>query len=101
MKNMKVIIAAAVLVVATAVTAIVQAASGEGFSFAGAAWSLFPPLVAIILALITKEAYSSLFIGIFLGAFMVSGCSLLGTVDTITTTGITAAVSDTAGILRE
>ena len=30
---------------------------------------------------------------------MVSGCSLLGTVDTITTTGITAAVSDTAGIL--
>ena len=99
MKNIKVIIAAAVLVVATAVTAIVQAVSGEGFSFAGAAWSLFPPLVAIILALITKEAYSSLFIGIFLGAFMVSGCSLLGTVDTITTTGITAAISDTAGIL--
>ncbi|MBO5149797.1 MAG: Na+/H+ antiporter NhaC family protein, partial [Anaerotignum sp.] len=31
------------------------------------AWSLVPPLVAIILALITKEVYSSLFIGIVVG----------------------------------
>lgn len=30
-------------------------------------WSLIPPLIAIILALITKEVYSSLFIGILVG----------------------------------
>ena len=30
-------------------------------------WALVPPLVAIILALITKEVYSSLFVGIVIG----------------------------------
>ena len=30
-------------------------------------WSLIPPVVAIVLALITKEVYSSLFIGILVG----------------------------------
>ena len=30
-------------------------------------WALVPPLVAIILALVTKEVYSSLFIGIVIG----------------------------------
>ncbi|MBO4415296.1 MAG: Na+/H+ antiporter NhaC family protein [Lachnospiraceae bacterium] len=99
MKKQSVIIAAAVFVVVLAVIAIVNAASGEGFTFAGAAWSLVPPLVAIILALITKEAYSSLFIGIFLGAFMASGCSILTTVDTLTTTGVISAIADTSGIL--
>lgn len=34
-------------------------------------WALIPPLAAIILALITKEVYSSLFIGIIIGGYMV------------------------------
>ena len=33
-------------------------------------WALFPPLVAIVLALITKEVYSSLFIGILVGGLL-------------------------------
>ena len=99
MKKKSLLIAVAVFVVALAVVSIVYAASGEDFTFAGEAWSLLPPLVAIILALITKEAYSSLFVGIFLGAFMISECSILKTTDTITTDGITSAISDTAGIL--
>ena len=99
MKKMSMYIAACVLIAAIAVIAIVNAASGDDFSFSGAAWSLLPAFVAIVLALITKEAYSSLFVGIFLGAFMVSGCSILETVDTLTTTGISAAVADTSGIL--
>ena len=37
--------------------------------FIGTFWSLVPPLVAIVLALITKEVYSSLFAGIIVGAF--------------------------------
>ena len=36
-------------------------------------WALLPPLVAIILALITKEVYSSLFVGIVVGALLYSG----------------------------
>ena len=99
MKKKSLLIAVAVFVVALAVVSIVYAVSGEDFTFAGEAWSLLPPLVAIILALITKEAYSSLFVGIFLGAFMISECSILKTTDTITTDGITSAIADTAGIL--
>ena len=38
------------------------------YNMIGTAWSLLPPLVAIALALKTKEVYSSLFIGILLGA---------------------------------
>ena len=41
---------------------------GEAVSqFYGTIWSLLPPVVAIVLALITKEVYSSLFIGIIAG----------------------------------
>lgn len=36
-------------------------------------WSLVPPVVAIVLALITKEVYSALFIGILIGGFFWSG----------------------------
>lgn len=37
------------------------------------AWSLLPPVVAIVLALITKEVYSALFVGITIGAFLYAG----------------------------
>ncbi len=37
------------------------------------AWALLPPLIAIVLALVTKEVYSSLFIGIISGALLYSG----------------------------
>ena len=99
MKKYSLLIAVAILVVAIAVIAIVNGTAGEDFTFVGRWWSLLPPLVAIVLALITKEAYSSLFVGIFLGGFMVSGCSLLETFDTITTTGVTSAIADTSGVL--
>ena len=42
------------------------------FNFIGTVWSLLPPIVAIALALKTKEVYSSLFIGIVLGAILYS-----------------------------
>lgn len=44
-----------------------------GSMFIGTAWSLVPPLLAIVLALITKEVYSSLFIGVAVGALMYTG----------------------------
>ena len=44
---------------------------GEAVSqFYGTIWSLVPPVVAIVLALITKEVYSSLFIGIIAGLLL-------------------------------
>ena len=44
--------------------------------FYGTFWALVPPVVAIALALITKEVYSSLFIGILVGALFYSGFGL-------------------------
>ncbi|MBP3494016.1 MAG: Na+/H+ antiporter NhaC family protein [Oscillospiraceae bacterium] len=38
--------------------------------FAGTVWSLLPPVVAIVLALISKEVYSSLFIGVLVGTLL-------------------------------
>ena len=42
----------------------------DGVMFIGTWWSLVPPLLAIILALVTKEVYSSLFIGVAFGALL-------------------------------
>ena len=64
----------------------------------GTLWSLFPPVVAIGLALITKEVYSSLFIGVLVGGLLANGFSPLKTVDSITNEGLIASVSGTAGI---
>ena len=46
-------------------------------------WSLVPAVVAIVLALITKEAYSSLFIGIFIGAVILTGFTFLDPIHTL------------------
>ena len=40
----------------------------------GTFWALVPPIIAIALALITKEVYSSLFIGAVAGALFYAGC---------------------------
>ena len=44
-----------------------------GSIFIGTAWALLPPLLAIVLALVTKEVYSSLFLGVALGALLCTG----------------------------
>ncbi len=60
---------------------IVKVANPDGV--VGTAWSLFPPLVAIALALISKEVYSSLFFGCLAGALMVAGFRPWDTVVTL------------------
>ena len=67
-------------------------------AFIGTFWSLVPPLVAIVLALITKEVYSSLFAGIVVGALFYNNFNLVGSVDTMVQSGLIAAISGTAGI---
>jgi len=63
--------------------------------------ALAPPVIAIVLALVTKEVYSSLFIGILSGALLYSNFNLIGAVDAIVNDGLIANVGDSwnAGIL--
>ena len=57
-------------------------------------WALVPPIVAIALALITKEVYSSLFVGILVGSLFYSGFSFEGTVLHIFNDGFIAVLCD-------
>ena len=64
----------------------------------GTLWSLFPPVVAIGLALITKEVYSSLFVGILAGSLLYNSFKPIQTVDSMVSDGFISAVSGSAGI---
>ena len=57
-------------------------------------WALLPPVIAIGLALITKEVYSSLFIGICVGGALYSNFSFEGTLLHVFNNGIVAVLSD-------
>ena len=61
-------------------------------------WALVPPVVAIGLALITKEVYSSLFVGIVVGGAFACGGSIPAAVDNVVGVGLVNAVSGSAGI---
>ena len=60
----------------------------------GTFWALVPPIVAIVLALITKETYSSLFVGILVGALFAAGFSPVGALDTMINDGFIGAIAD-------
>ncbi len=84
----------------TGVIDVRDSASSEYFA---KFWALIPPIIAIALALITKEVYSSLFVGIVVGGLLSanlfkSGFSITGAMDYIISDGLISAVSDSAGI---
>ena len=83
---------------AVAEEAAEEEAEEPGSPLYATAASLLPPVIAIVLALITKEVYSSLFIGILAGGILASNFSLSGTIDTVVNDGLIAAVSGSAGI---
>ncbi len=60
--------------------------------------SLIPPVVAIVLALITKEVYSSLFVGILVGGLFYSGFGFEGTITHIFEGGFLAVLSDSYNV---
>ena len=68
--------------------------AAEGGGFYGTAWALLPPVIAIALALITKEVYSSLFVGIVIGGLLYSAYSFEGTVLHVFQGGIVSVLSD-------
>ena len=105
MKNTKKIISligvmALVVVMALSMTCFAEGEDAAAVNmFAGSFWSLVPPIIAIGLALITKEVYSSLFVGILVGAFFsTGGFHPVLAMDNLLNEGIVAAVSGTAGI---
>ncbi|MBR2779623.1 MAG: Na+/H+ antiporter NhaC family protein, partial [Firmicutes bacterium] len=61
-------------------------------------WALIPPVIAIVLALLTKEVYSSLFIGILAGSLLYSGFSFEGTVNHVFVDGIISVLSDSYNV---
>ena len=73
---------------------------GATTPFAGTFWSLLPPIVAIVLALISKEVYSSLFLGCLVGALLVSNYAPWETLVQLVegNNGIVTTVSDAGNI---
>ena len=61
-------------------------------------WALVPPVVAIGLALVTKEVYSSLFVGVLMGGILYSGFSFEGTITHIFEDGMISVLSDSYNV---
>ena len=76
-----------------------EACEGVGYvnspsSFYNTFWALLPPIIAIALALITKEVYSSLFLGILVGGLLYSNFAFEATILHVFNDGIVASVTD-------
>ena len=84
-------------------TFLCSACGGTGYvespsHFYNTVWGLLPPVIAIALALITKEVYSSLFIGILVGGLLYSNFSFEGTVRHVFLDGIVASLSNSYNV---
>ena len=62
--------------------------------FVNTAWALLPPIIAIGLALITKEVYSSLFVGILAGGLLYAGFNPVVTMEHVFVDGMIGSLSD-------
>ena len=102
LRNHRLLRVAALVALAAMLLCVPAFAAEEGAeavnSMYGTFWALVPPIIAITLALITKEAYSSLFIGVLVGALFSCEFAPVATLDMIVNDGLVAAVADNAGI---
>lgn len=93
--------ATAALLMVLACSMTVMAAEGEAEyvpAMYSTIWALVPPVVAIGLALITKEVYSSLFVGILMGGLLYSGFNFELTITHIFEDGIIGSLSDSYNV---
>ena len=88
----------AVLAMTTGAFAAGEEAAEYISPFHATAWSLLPPVIAIGPALITKEVYSSLFIGILTGGLLYSGFQFEGTVLHVFQDGVVSVLSDSYNV---
>lgn len=77
---------------------IMSAYNASAYEAVGSLWALFPPVVAIGLALVTKEVYTSLFTGLVAGGLLAGGFNPLKSMDLIINEGLITAISGQAGI---
>lgn len=84
--------------IAIATLLILPALTTTATSVQNSIWSLLPPLMAITLALITKEVYSALFIGIVSGGLLYSGYEFEETINHIYQEGFLTVLSDSYNI---
>lgn len=87
-----------IVIAAVIVVMIVAACVTTADSVQQTFWALVPPIIAIVLALVTKEVYSSLFIGILAGALLYSGFNFEGTMLHVFDDGIIAQLSDSYNV---
>lgn len=101
-KLKKMLYAFAALIVSVSCCPLVALAAEEAEEYVpsmyASFWALVPPIVAIALALITKEVYSSLFIGILVGGLFYSGFGFEGTITHIFQDGIIGVLSDSYNV---
>lgn len=71
---------------------------GGAGNVVGSIWALVPPIIAIVLALITKEVYSSLFIGVVSAALLSANFKPVATLDTVLSDGLLSAIADAGSI---
>ena len=95
--NLAILLLAVAVVVVLAITLRTAGEDAETPYFA-TFMSLVPPLIAIGLALVTKEVYSSLFVGVLSAALFYADFSPVKAFDTVVNAGVIEAVAGTAGI---
>ncbi|MGN0361284.1 MAG: Na+/H+ antiporter NhaC family protein [Bilifractor sp.] len=87
-----------IIILAMVVLLIVAAVTTTADTVQKTAWALLPPLIAIVLALITKEVYSSLFFGVLAGGLLFSGFTFQGTLNHVFSDGIISVLSDSYNV---
>lgn len=91
-RAVRIMVLAASLVMLCPLFAFAEEAAEQPALYA-TVWALVPPVAAILLALITKEVYSSLFIGIVIGGVLYAG-NFEGTLTHVISDGIVGSLSD-------
>lgn len=94
----KIIAGTLLLVLAVVLALTVSGGDAENGRYYATVVAMLPPVIAIVLALITKEVYSSLFIGILAGALFANGFKPVESLNAIINDGLISAVEGNAGI---
>ncbi len=99
----RILVYAIILILAFAASTVLATDGEEAYvsNMYATFWSLVPPIIAIVLALVTKEVYSSLFVGILAGALFYSNFNIELAFNTFVSDGFITKLSDTwnVGIL--
>ena len=98
-KTLPTIIMVAITLIVLCIAAFATQGAELGMErFYNTPWALLPPVIAITLALVTKEVYSSLFVGILAGGLLYSNFSFEGTILHVFNDGIVSVLSNSYNV---